>query len=72
MSTRFSTRRCPKCGSTLLTNSRNDWCSFIGGGQEKACDYGIASPVLSPKGEPVIHTRTDTEASHWLDETFSG
>ena len=33
--------RCPKCGSTLLFNGSLVWCTFIGSGTEKACDFGI-------------------------------
>ena len=33
--------RCPKCGSTLLFNGNLVWCTFIGSGTEKACDFGI-------------------------------
>lgn len=38
-------RRCQRCGSTLLTNGENEWCSFVGGGNEKACAYGLDEPV---------------------------
>ena len=44
----FSEHKCPKCGSTLISNGRNLWCSFIGGGKDKACDYGIAVRVTLP------------------------
>ena len=38
----FIEKRCPKCGSTLLGNKVGDeWCSFIGGHNEKACDFGL-------------------------------
>ncbi len=33
--------RCPKCGSALLFNGSLVWCTFIGSGKEKACDFGI-------------------------------
>lgn len=34
-------RRCPRCGSTLITNGRVVWCTFVGGGTERPCTYGI-------------------------------
>lgn len=33
--------RCPRCGSTLITNGRVEWCTFVGGGGVQACAYGI-------------------------------
>lgn len=41
----FSDRKCPQCGSTLITNGRGVWCSFIGGDNVKACDYGIKERI---------------------------
>jgi len=32
---------CPQCGSTLLTNGRFVWCSYVGHRVRKRCDYGI-------------------------------
>ncbi len=44
MSVEFSNERCPKCGSTLLVNSGGIyWCSYVGGRDSKACDYGCIS-----------------------------
>ena len=36
---RFSDYRCPLCGSGLLTDGRDYWCSFVGGRGVAACDY---------------------------------
>ena len=37
--------RCPRCGSSLLTNGRTVWCSFVGGrtkrGSIPGCTYGL-------------------------------
>jgi uncharacterized Zn finger protein (UPF0148 family) len=42
-------KRCPRCNCTLLRNANGDeWCSFVGGREEKACTYGLDSP---PKAE---------------------
>jgi hypothetical protein len=38
-------RRCPKCNCSLLTDGEFLWCSFIGGRDVKACDYGINDRV---------------------------
>ena len=39
---RFSDKRCPKCGATLLTNDYDDyWCSRVPSGNTKGCDYGM-------------------------------
>jgi hypothetical protein len=44
--------RCPRCGSTLITDGRRMWCTFVGsqGGPvtERPCTYGIDSPVPVP------------------------
>ena len=37
--TRFSGKRCPKCGASTLVNGVDEWCSFIGGQDQKACDW---------------------------------
>lgn len=39
----FSDKKCPECGSTLNTNGRVYWCSFVGDQRQniKACDYRI-------------------------------
>ena len=37
--TKATNRKCPKCNCTLLENDAAEWCSFIGGREEKACDY---------------------------------
>lgn len=48
----FSEFRCPRCGSTLLKKGRKVWCSFIGGRNEKSCDFGISEPAfVSTKNE---------------------
>jgi hypothetical protein len=33
--------RCPRCHSRLLHNGTHVWCSFVGGGWEKACSFGL-------------------------------
>ena len=30
---------CPKCGSILIATNTAVWCTFIGGGGQKACDF---------------------------------
>ena len=44
-----ATRRCPRCGSTLLTNGAVLWCSFVGGRAGDsvipACRFGLDEPV---------------------------
>ena len=35
----FSGNRCPKCGASTLVNGVDEWCSFIGGQDQKACDW---------------------------------
>jgi hypothetical protein len=49
-----SERRCPACGSPLLTNGERDWCSLVGGAgpEAKACDYGIGAPAYAPGRGP--------------------
>ena len=38
-------KRCPRCNCTLLRNANGDeWCSFVGGREEKPCTYGLDSP----------------------------
>lgn len=37
--------KCPRCGSTLVSNGRDVWCSFVGGHGEKACSYGLDTSV---------------------------
>lgn len=40
--------RCPRCGSTLLTNGAFVWCSFVGDGRAvRPCVYGIDVAVLA-------------------------
>jgi hypothetical protein len=38
-------QRCPRCGSTLISNGIKKWCSFVGGDQEKGCTFGIDGSV---------------------------
>jgi hypothetical protein len=44
-----TTHRCPRCGSTLLSDAKAIWCSFVGGRQgpapERPCTFGIDHPV---------------------------
>lgn len=35
----FSGRKCPKCGASTITDGVDEWCSFVGGDTEKACDW---------------------------------
>ena len=35
--------RCPLCGSTLISNGRHIWCSFVGGAGVPGCTYGIGN-----------------------------
>lgn len=50
--------RCPRCGSTLLSDGNRIWCSFVGsqgggtGANEKPCVYGIDGPVPAPPVPP--------------------
>lgn len=53
-------RRCPRCGSTLLTDGVKEWCTFVGTDRgprpEKPCTYGIDARVycvVVPEREPV-------------------
>jgi hypothetical protein len=34
-------KRCPRCGCSLISDGKHVWCSFVGGGGEKACAYGL-------------------------------
>lgn len=47
METERSEHRCPRCGSRLLHDGKKYWCSFVGGGREKACSFGIDQPVTT-------------------------
>lgn len=45
---------CPRCGAILRVNTEGQvWCSFIGGRDEKACNFGLdgntktAGPIIS-------------------------
>jgi hypothetical protein len=62
--------RCPRCHSRLLHNGVHVWCSFVGGGWEKACSFGLdydvsidglsavieheSQPPTDPTGVPVF------------------
>ena len=37
--------RCPRCGSTLISNGRAVWCSFVGDVYTPSCMYGLDRPV---------------------------
>lgn len=46
----FSGKHCPKCGSQLISNGENVWCSLVpsrgnDGKMQSGCDYGIKEPV---------------------------
>lgn len=49
--TQWSALRCPWCGSLLLTNWVQLWCSYVGDpgalmcGQDTSCDYGLRDRV---------------------------
>lgn len=45
-------QRCPRCGCTLITDGKQMWCTFVGGGNERPCTYGIDSRVPLPDGLP--------------------
>lgn len=38
-------KKCPKCGSSLASNGKTIWCTFIGdrnsSGMHKPCTFGI-------------------------------
>jgi hypothetical protein len=44
--TYFVKAKCPRCGSSLLSNGDDLWCSFVGGGQVKPCEYGVTERVV--------------------------
>lgn len=46
MPAEFSGHKCPKCGSTLLTDGQYLWCSFVGGDNQRGCDYGIVGDLV--------------------------
>jgi hypothetical protein len=58
--------RCPRCGSTLVTDGRRVWCTYIGGMvslpggrsyRQAPCTYGIDSPVsLTAPAAPEIRS----------------
>ena len=33
--------RCPRCGCSLISDGKHVWCSFVGGGGQAACTYGL-------------------------------
>ena len=33
--------RCPRCGSALISNGTDVWCSFVGGNGQPACSFGL-------------------------------
>jgi hypothetical protein len=44
----FADARCPRCGSTLITNGARVWCSFVGGrgpNAERPCQFGLDRAV---------------------------
>ena len=43
----FNVKRCPRCGSQLLIEGNNIWCSFIGDRHEgiPACAFGLDKRV---------------------------
>jgi len=56
--------RCPQCGSPLITNGKNEWCTFVGGGGQKACDYGLGATASLGNGEPSAYRLTRKQ---WCD-----
>jgi len=42
MTGNFIDKKCPRCGSSLLSDGTKEWCSFVGGGMEKPCSFGIS------------------------------
>ena len=50
MSNHMTERRCPECGSPLISNGRVVWCSRVGsmnpdGTRAPGCSYGIRERV---------------------------
>lgn len=65
----FSDRKCPKCGSTLLIDGDNYWCSFIGGEGRPSCDYGISTPVIRQELDAISKDRRQQHAAPTSDTT---
>lgn len=55
--------RCPECGSALLTNGLDVWCSFVGGAGVKACDYGIRHTV-QVRVDPLATSQVEADVPH--------
>lgn len=45
MEAELTAYRCPRCGSPVIGNDKRLWCTFVGGGREAACTFGIDEPV---------------------------
>lgn len=68
MTREVTTHRCPRCGSTLITNGKAEWCTFVGCStgpvKQRPCTYGIDKPVplrtipalVTPDERPALET----------------
>lgn len=54
---KFSNRRCPKCGASLLTDGRAFWCASVVAGQsgdpsDRVCRYRAESEIQLDQHQP--------------------
>lgn len=76
MSCYSTDRRCPECGSPLLTNGRVVWCSLVGsdrpdGPRAPGCAYGIRERVKvedAPGPSGVVIPKAVRRMWHALDQ----
>jgi predicted RNA-binding Zn-ribbon protein involved in translation (DUF1610 family) len=60
---RMTKIKCPKCGSSLITDGKSFWCSFIGGRSAShpipvpACDFGVSEVVTVAEFLKPYHER---------------
>jgi hypothetical protein len=75
----FMDSRCPRCNSTLISNGVDVWCSFVGGGTEPACDFGLnydvhvdglAAAVEHERGKVSVDTPLQLFGYSQVDEAF--
>lgn len=59
----FIKQRCPQCNCSLLSDGEFVWCSFIGGRDERSCDYGIKSQVALNQPEIVSSEFINSDAT---------
>jgi hypothetical protein len=62
VSAEFISQRCPQCNCSLLSDGKFAWCSFIGGRDVRACDYGIKTPVALTQPEIVSSEFIDSDS----------